>query len=268
MIRPHFVVPGLYCLPSPLFNSLVVALGAAMDAASVMDAGWKVLGEMGIVFFLFEMGLELSVSRLMAMKRDVFGMGLATFGVTAAVIAAAGKVVGLTGAQMLVIGGGMALSSSAFVLQLLRDRDDLGTRYGRACFGILLFQARPRWEWEDHGRFDRELVERGALQLYLEIGWRRATRTHRTQSPVLCGSYVVTCPRVVVARPSPPRVPAPFLRLTLVWISLLWAVVGPRGSAAAGGHPAACRRRRGRRGRADLGCHQGRHRPRTHRVHR
>lgn len=97
---------------------------------------------MGIVFFLFEMGLELSVQRLKAMKRDVFGMGLATFGVTAAAVAGVGYLAGLTGAQMIVIGGGVALSSSAFVLQLLRDRDDLGTRYGRACFGILLFQVR------------------------------------------------------------------------------------------------------------------------------
>lgn len=101
----------------------------------------KVLGEMGIVFFLFEMGLELSVSRLMAMKRDVFGLGLATFGVSAAAVAGVCFLAGLTGAQMVVIGGGVALSSSAFVLQLLRDRDDLGTRYGRACFGILLFQV-------------------------------------------------------------------------------------------------------------------------------
>ena len=96
---------------------------------------------MGIVFFLFEMGLELSVQRLMAMKRDVFGMGLATFGVTAAAVSGVGYLAGLTGAQMIVVGGGMALSSSAFVLQLLRDRDDMGTRYGRACFGILLFQV-------------------------------------------------------------------------------------------------------------------------------
>lgn len=96
---------------------------------------------MGIVFFLFEMGLELSVTRLMAMKRDVFGLGLATFGMSAAAVAGVGFLAGLTGAQMVVIGGGVALSSSAFVLQLLRDRDDLGTRYGRACFGILLFQV-------------------------------------------------------------------------------------------------------------------------------
>ena len=102
---------------------------------------FQVLGEMGIVFFLFEMGLELSLSRLMAMKRDVFGMGLATFGVSAASVAGACYLAGLTGAQMVVIGGGVALSSSAFVLQLLRDRDDMGTRYGRACFGILLFQV-------------------------------------------------------------------------------------------------------------------------------
>ena len=109
-----------------------------------LPAAFQVLGEMGIVFFLFEMGLELSLSRLMAMKRDVFGLGLATFGVSAAAVAGVCYLAGLTGAQMVVIGGGVALSSSAFVLQLLRDRDDMGTRYGRACFGILLFQVGGR----------------------------------------------------------------------------------------------------------------------------
>ncbi|CAM9991273.1 unnamed protein product [Scytosiphon promiscuus] len=127
---------------SPVLGFLAAGVVLGPNCLSVVSdvKAIEVLGEMGIVFFLFEMGLELSVSRLMAMKRDVFGLGLATFGVSAAAVAGVCFLAGLTGAQMVVIGGGVALSSSAFVLQLLRDRDDLGTRYGRACFGILLFQ--------------------------------------------------------------------------------------------------------------------------------
>ncbi|CBN75106.1 similarity to sodium/hydrogen exchanger and potassium exchanger [Ectocarpus siliculosus] len=127
---------------SPVLGFLAAGVALGPNCLSIVSdvKAIEVLGEMGIVFFLFEMGLELSVTRLMAMKRDVFGLGLATFGVSAAAVAGACYVAGLTGAQMVVIGGGVALSSSAFVLQLLRDRDDLGTRYGRACFGILLFQ--------------------------------------------------------------------------------------------------------------------------------
>jgi len=100
----------------------------------------EVLGELGIVFFLFEMGLELSVERLKAMKKDVFGLGLAQFFITAVGIGLVANYAGINPAALLVIGGGMALSSSAFVLQLLKDRDDMGTRYGRASFGILLLQ--------------------------------------------------------------------------------------------------------------------------------
>ena len=99
------------------------------------------LGEIGIVFFLFEMGLELSVSKLMSMKKDVFGLGLSQFVATAALVyTLASKVFKLSGAAAATIGGGLALSSSAFVLQLLKDKKAMGTRHGRASFGILLLQ--------------------------------------------------------------------------------------------------------------------------------
>jgi monovalent cation:H+ antiporter-2, CPA2 family len=88
----------------------------------------QVLGELGIVFFLFEMGLELSIQRLNAMKKDVFGLGLAQFFLTAVGVALVASRAGLSSSALVVIGGGIALSSSAFVLQLLKDRDDMGTR--------------------------------------------------------------------------------------------------------------------------------------------
>ena len=97
-------------------------------------------GELGIVFFLFEMGLELSVARLNAMKRDVFGLGTSQFLVTAAVGSAVSIACGLPTAAAVTIGGSLALSSSAFVLQLLKDKDAMGTRHGKASFGILLLQ--------------------------------------------------------------------------------------------------------------------------------
>jgi CPA2 family monovalent cation:H+ antiporter-2 len=129
---------------SPIIGFLVagMALGPA-GASIVADVHTtEILAELGIDFFLFEMGLELSVARLMSMKRDVFGLGLAQFTVTTGALAwiASRIAPGLNAAALLVIGGGLALSSSAFVLQLLRDADELGTRHGRAAFGILLFQ--------------------------------------------------------------------------------------------------------------------------------
>jgi CPA2 family monovalent cation:H+ antiporter-2 len=100
----------------------------------------ETLAELGIVFFLFEMGIELSIERLISMKRDVFGLGLSQFLCSAVAIAGVGKVLGLPANALVVLGGGLALSSSAFVLQLLKDKNQLATRFGKASFGVLLFQ--------------------------------------------------------------------------------------------------------------------------------
>ena len=100
----------------------------------------ETLAELGIVFFLFEMGIELSVERLMSMRKDVFGLGLCQFLLTAAAVAGVGSLFGLPGNALVVLGGGLALSSSAFVLQLLKDKQQLATRFGKASFGVLLFQ--------------------------------------------------------------------------------------------------------------------------------
>lgn len=100
----------------------------------------ETLGELGIVFFLFEMGIELSVERLMSMRKDVFGLGFAQFITSALAFAGIGALCGLPANALVVLGGGLALSSSAFVLQLLKDKKQLATRFGKASFGILLFQ--------------------------------------------------------------------------------------------------------------------------------
>jgi monovalent cation:H+ antiporter-2, CPA2 family len=98
------------------------------------------LGELGIVFFLFEMGLELSLDRLTAMRKDVFGLGSSQFPVTSAVGTLVARLCGMTLPAAVTIGSSLALSSSAFVLQLLKDKNAMGTRYGKAAFGILLLQ--------------------------------------------------------------------------------------------------------------------------------
>jgi CPA2 family monovalent cation:H+ antiporter-2 len=100
----------------------------------------EMLADFGVVFFLFEMGIHLSFDTLMKMKRDVFGLGMTQFGVTALAVAGVAAYCGLdTGAQI-VLGGGLALSSSAFVLQLLKDKNQLETEYGKKSFAVLLMQ--------------------------------------------------------------------------------------------------------------------------------
>ncbi len=98
------------------------------------------LGELGIVFFLFEMGLDLSLDRLKAMRKDVFGLGTTTFAATTLMGTAIAQACGLSVAASIALSSSLSLSSSAFVLQLLKDKGAFGERYGKQAFGILLLQ--------------------------------------------------------------------------------------------------------------------------------
>lgn len=98
------------------------------------------LAELGVVFLLFSIGLELSLERLLAMRRQVFGLGLAQVAATAAVVWAALRAFGMGGPAAAVLAGGLALSSTAVVLRVLQDAGELGTRTGRLAVAVLLFQ--------------------------------------------------------------------------------------------------------------------------------
>jgi len=100
----------------------------------------EMLADLGIVFFLFEMGLHINFDTLMSMKKDVFGLGLAQVVLTATFVAGIAKLCGMSSAAMVVLGGGLALSSSAFVLQLLKDKQQLETRHGKSSLGVLILQ--------------------------------------------------------------------------------------------------------------------------------
>lgn len=131
---------GLNTSPILGFLAAGIALGPN-GLALVRDVGTsKALAELGVVFFLFEMGLELSTSKLKSLGADVFGLGTAQFLITGVLVGGVTMLAGLPAQTAIVVGAGLALSSSAFVLQLLAERGEVGTRYGRAAFGILLFQ--------------------------------------------------------------------------------------------------------------------------------
>ncbi|XP_047314926.1 K(+) efflux antiporter 2, chloroplastic-like [Impatiens glandulifera] len=103
--------------------------------------GTKAIAEFGVVFLLFNIGLELSVERLSSMKKYVFGLGSAQVLVTAAVFGfLAHLAAGQPGPAAIVIGNGLALSSTAVVLQVLQERGESTSRHGRAAFSVLLFQ--------------------------------------------------------------------------------------------------------------------------------
>jgi monovalent cation:proton antiporter-2 (CPA2) family protein len=96
--------------------------------------------ELGVVFLLFIIGLELQPSRLWVLRRMVFGLGSAQVVLSAVLIALLAWLYGFTPTTALVSGLILALSSTAFVLQLLAEKKQLMTAHGRAAFSILLFQ--------------------------------------------------------------------------------------------------------------------------------
>jgi len=98
------------------------------------------LAELGVVFLLFMIGLELSVSRLKTLGSKVFGLGTLQVMLTGGSIAAVAFALGAGRDAAVIIGGGLALSSTAFVLQLLVERGERATGFGLTTFSILLLQ--------------------------------------------------------------------------------------------------------------------------------
>lgn len=98
------------------------------------------IAELGVVFLLFTIGLELSVERLKLIRNQIFGVGTAQVGVTSLIIALVAWWAGFSLETSVIIGGGLALSSTAVVLQLLSERGELASRRGRLTFAILLLQ--------------------------------------------------------------------------------------------------------------------------------
>jgi len=100
----------------------------------------KPLAELGIVFLMFMIGLELSPGRLWSLRHDVFGIGLAQLAVTAVLIAAFALAFGNAGAAAVAIGISLAMSSTAVVMDLMVRQHTLRSVLGQKCFAILMLQ--------------------------------------------------------------------------------------------------------------------------------
>jgi len=111
------------------------ALGWIPDAAAV-----RTLAEFGVVFLMFSIGLEFSLGQLRAMRRAVFGLGLAQVVLTAAGATALLELLGFGWKAGIALGGALAMSSTAIGSKMLAERMELGTPHGRDVMAILLFQ--------------------------------------------------------------------------------------------------------------------------------
>lgn len=123
-------------------------LGYLIAGAAIGDHGLKIvtydqtklLGELGVVFLLFAIGLELSFERLKAMRRYVFGLGTLQVLTTAIVIAGAMVLIDGNSSAAIITGGGLALSSTALVMQVIEENRSQSTQIGRIALAILLLQ--------------------------------------------------------------------------------------------------------------------------------
>jgi len=98
------------------------------------------LAEFGVVFLLFTLGLEFSLPRMIAMRSEVFALGGLQVGVTTAAVAAIAWAFHLPLAVAVLLGGAVAMSSTAIVVQQLTEQGELNRTHGRLAFGTLLFQ--------------------------------------------------------------------------------------------------------------------------------
>ncbi|HKU17029.1 MAG TPA: monovalent cation:proton antiporter-2 (CPA2) family protein [Steroidobacteraceae bacterium] len=142
---------GATVLAIPLFRRLQLSSILGYLAAGVAIGPWGLrivqdaegvmhTAEFGVVLLLFVIGLELQPSRLRAMRKAVFGLGLAQVALTTTVLGVIALAFGLPPSAALVTAFALSLSSTPLVLQLLAERQQLNTHYGRSSFAILLFQ--------------------------------------------------------------------------------------------------------------------------------
>ncbi len=104
------------------------------------NADVRGLAEFGIVFLMFSIGLEFSLAQLKAMRRAVFGLGLAQVAITTLLAMLALHLLGDRWLVGFTLGGALAMSSTAIVSKMLAERMELNSAHGRDVMGILLFQ--------------------------------------------------------------------------------------------------------------------------------
>ena len=98
------------------------------------------LAEIGVIFLMFSIGLEFSLPRLFTMRRIVFGLGAAQVVATMLIVWGVAAALGVEWRAGLILGGVLAMSSTAIVAKMLAERLELNSPHGRQIIGVLLFQ--------------------------------------------------------------------------------------------------------------------------------
>ncbi|HZO03998.1 MAG TPA: monovalent cation:proton antiporter-2 (CPA2) family protein [Burkholderiales bacterium] len=126
----------------PMIGYLATGLALGPHALGVVAEREETqrLAEFGVVFLMFSIGLEFSLSKLKSMRRQVFGLGLAQVSATIALAVAGAALAGIPWQAGLALGGIAAMSSTAIVSKLLAERGELDSPHGREVIAVLLFQ--------------------------------------------------------------------------------------------------------------------------------
>jgi glutathione-regulated potassium-efflux system protein KefB len=148
---PAVALLGAAVVAVPIFKRIglgsvigYLAAGIAIGpfGLSLFTDPGSILGvaELGVVMLLFIIGLELKPSRLWALKRDIFGLGVVQVAVCGALLFAGGRLAGLSFEAAVIAGMGLSLSSTAIVMQILEERGETTEVHGQKTFSILLLQ--------------------------------------------------------------------------------------------------------------------------------
>ena len=110
-------------------------VGLISDPASVLHAA-----ELGVVLFLFIIGLEMEPSRLWSLRKQIFGLGVLQVAISGALLTGIGVLLGFAPVVAFVFGMGFVLTSTAIVMQILEERGETTEVYGQKTFSVLLLQ--------------------------------------------------------------------------------------------------------------------------------
>jgi CPA2 family monovalent cation:H+ antiporter-2 len=126
----------------PLIGYLIVGIAVGPHALAWVpdDESTRYLGEFGVVFLMFSIGLEFSLAKLVTMRAIVFGLGGAQVVLTLCFGLALAVAMGLDWTAGVALGGAVTMSSTAILGKMLAERLELGSTHGRQIMGVLLFQ--------------------------------------------------------------------------------------------------------------------------------
>jgi glutathione-regulated potassium-efflux system protein KefB len=150
-LLPVIVLLGAAVIAVPLFKRLGLGSVTGYLAAGILIGPFGLavisdpyailhIAELGVVMFLFIIGLEMQPSRLWAMRGEIFGLGFAQVGLSVSILTAFGLAFGYPFAQSFVAGAGFVLTSTAIVMQMLEERQVRGLPRGRRTIAILLLE--------------------------------------------------------------------------------------------------------------------------------